>query len=731
MAKSNIIKLMSWNANSIKNKLNELIYYIKINQLDVIGINETKLDSQYSMKIPGYIVYRSDRTANGGGVAMIIRKDIKHHVKPLTLENIESVSVCIQTKVGEICVISAYLPPGKELSQKDLREITKCHNKYVLMGDLNARHKSWNCISSNKKGKDLLEYCLNKNITIAAPNGVTHYPKRGLPSVIDLFLIKNIENHGKPESVCELSSDHNPITLNLFQKIDEKEGTIKYNLNKTEWSKFASTLDAQIDLNFEIKNEQELDKQLNRFLNIIKLAVEKSTPRIKKQQSQYEIPPNIKSLIKKKNACRKRYYKTRDRAYKLMLVSLTQSVKRKLSEWRNKQWQFKLENAKAGDTSLWQLLKNRKTLKSQIPPIYQQNEYVFKDKDKLNLIAEHFERVHNSNNEMGSINHQKKIVKSVTKYFHENKIDKKEVKLTSPKEIHSIIKSFSSNKAPGADEVTYLTMKKLTRKGLIFLTKIANSTMLLGYYPKEWKAAKVLAIPKPNKNPSLPESYRPISLLSHISKVIEKIIERRLATEINKSNQLMNEQFGFRSKHNTEMQLARVINNVTENYNCNKHTGAIFLDIEKAFDCVWHYGLLHKLINLELPKYIIHILKSYLSGRTMYIEYNGVASKTINVTAGVPQGSVLGPKLYNIYINDMPRAKHVNLGLFADDTVLYTNSYRVDTITTRLENTVTKINRYFMKWKIRMNKSKTEAILFTKRYPEIKRNLKIEDCEVE
>lgn len=173
------------------------------------------------------------------------------------------------------------------------------------------------------------------------------------------------------------------------------------------------------------------------------------------------------------------------------------------------------------------------------------------------------------------------------------------------------------------------------------------------------------------------------------------------------------EQFGFRKGHNTAHQLTRVTKIIKQNKLESKSTAMALLDVEKAFDNVWHDGLIHKLYLYGFPMYLIKIIQHYLSERSFRVFLNGIASGLFNIDAGVPQGSILGPLLYNIFTSDLPTLPGNGvLSLFADDTAVIYKGKITRYLVGRLQKGLDVLSEYFGDWKIRINAAKTQTIIF-------------------
>jgi hypothetical protein len=186
-----------------------------------------------------------------------------------------------------------------------------------------------------------------------------------------------------------------------------------------------------------------------------------------------------------------------------------------------------------------------------------------------------------------------------------------------------------------------------------------------------WKHAWVISILKPGKDTALPSSYWSISLLDTIGKIFEKILLARILHEVSERGQLRDEQFGSRPRHSTPLQLARLVERITRNFGLKRLTGAVFLDVAKAFDTVWIDGLVYKLTLLNFPSYIVHTISPYLGDRTFEASFQTATSSSRVMRAGVAQGGLLSPVLFSLYVNDKPSpSHHVELALYADDTAI-------------------------------------------------------------
>ena len=255
----------------------------------------------------------------------------------------------------------------------------------------------------------------------------------------------------------------------------------------------------------------------------------------------------------------------------------------------------------------------------------------------------------------------------------------------SNEEIVEIIKSLE-NKSTGPSSIPLKMLSVIPDLITLPLAYIINMSFLTGEYPDMLKIVKVIPIHKGGSTQDI-NNYRPISLLSIFNKIIEKLVHRRLYNFLLEHNILYQSQFGFRKNNSTVYALAQITEMIKVSIDSGKFGRGIFVDLRKAFDTVNHEILLSKLEHYGIRDSMLNWLRSYLTDRKQFVTINGNSSELLNNNCGVPQGSVLGPLLFLLYINDLPNISRVlNFYLFADDTNIYYESKSL----IELERTINK-----------------------------------------
>lgn len=234
------------------------------------------------------------------------------------------------------------------------------------------------------------------------------------------------------------------------------------------------------------------------------------------------------------------------------------------------------------------------------------------------------------------------------------------------------------------------------------------------FFPDLWKSTVIIPIHKPGKKANDPTSYRPISLLSVLWKIAEVSIRDRLLNFLDEHNKLIPHQFGFRKQLSTTHQLLRVTELIADGFTQKMHTGALFLDIAKSFDRDWIKGLAYKLIHLGTPNYLIPLIYSYLTDRTFTVKLLNTISSPRRILAGTPQGNVLAPLLFNIYINDIPQHQTTTLALFADDTAILGKHQNLNFVRCFLQRHIGLMEQWLQKWKILIYVDKSVAVIFSR-----------------
>ena len=288
------------------------------------------------------------------------------------------------------------------------------------------------------------------------------------------------------------------------------------------------------------------------------------------------------------------------------------------------------------------------------------------------------------------------------------------IKLTETVHYMNKIKS----KAAGPSGMNTILIKHTPLKTAIHVTRLLNASLSTGHFPQPLKKAKIFLLPKQGKNLTNPHSYRPISLLEPFSKLLERIIKNRLVNHI-EGRQVNPNQFGFRPAKSTEDIILLSLQYLDLHIKKHKRTGSVSLDVAKAFDKVWHNGLIYKIhTQYNLPLLIKKLLSHFLTNRTFQITHKNINSYQFSSRAGVPQGSVLSPLLYTLYTNDTPQPLNQKtlLMMYADDITILTNAHTNLQLNNQIRAELTQLDNYQAHWLIETNKNKS-AIVFYKQHP--------------
>ena len=489
-------------------------------------------------------------------------------------------------------------------------------------------------------------------------------------------------------------------------------------------------------------DEAVLDNKALEFESCIREAFETACPLVRVKQYQTSASKEAVALIKLKRQARRKAQK--DPAYKTTFRKLQRQVKLMLDKERSLAWKLATEELNEHDGSkFWKtfnkLTGTGKSSNKRVPnltiegigktncptevanafansllDIHQTPEDPLFDKD----FKKHVEAVIEEKKDFFSPVFSTRAAYDAAEGLSAS--DVPDCALTDPidiVEINSAIKKCKGKSAPGPDGISFAVIKKLPEYTLLSLLLLFNHCLAFGYFPRRWKQANGIMLTKPGKDASLAKNYRTISLLVATGKLFERILNARLMCHLQHEKFFNDWQRGYLpGKHSSEIifRLTEEIEYSKLSKNSSWHTTVVSLDVEKAFDAVWHDGLRYKLMQIGLPPGICRILSSFLRDRTVTVKIRDTLSKPVPLRAGTPQGSVLSPLLYIIYVNDAPLgvSNGVRSGQYADDITSWTTSKGPKISQVQIQKTLSAIEKWCYLWHIKINGGKTQLVTF-------------------
>lgn len=704
-----------WNANGLGQRISEVEAFLTHEKIDICLIAETHSTRTSVYKINGYRCYHTPHPSGRGrgGSAIFVKETIKHYEQEkIEKDTMQITTISVSIKNREFNISAIYCPPRHSLRKEDYLELLVfLGNHFILGGDFNAKHPYWGSRLTTAKGKALFDAGKSLSCEFFSSGTPTYWPTDTgkTPDLIDFFVGKGISsNYIHVRDSGSLMSDHSAIVMTLSDDIVQKNDPPTLVNRKTDWQNFKTHMEEGINLGTPLRTVEQLEDETASFVRLIQQAAWAATPAMDKKRTVNTVYPlEIRELISKKRRARKRWQRTRAPQDKEEMNRLSNQLRAAIREMKNEtftRYINSLTAEKDTEYSLWKASKGLKRPQAQNSPIKaDERTWARSDKQKADLFAAHLaetfkpfpRQTMDENINLTNVNADADGISPVT--FSE---------------LESEIKNLKTRKAPGFDLITGQVVKQLPEKAKRKLLYLINATFRLRCVPTIWKVAEVIMILKPGKEPTEAKSYRPISLLPVLSKLMEKLLLKRLKILIDQRNLIPDHQFGFREQHSTIDQVHRIASEIEKALENKKVCSAVFLDVAQAFDKVWHGGLEYKL-QRDLPTKYFEILKSYINGRHFRVKHEEEYSSLKSIDSGVPQGSVLGPILYLLYTRDLPPVEDGVTATFADDTALIAVADTAEESANMLQSHLDKVSRWTKQWRIRLNEAKSAHVNFT------------------
>lgn len=741
--------ILHLNIRSLKKNFESFKSFIpKLNfQFSIICLTETwcrdgEFKSNSNFLLEGYRSFHQSRagTQRGGGLCIFVHDSLSVKFrKDLCYNNADCESVCVEilTETSKnIIVNNIYRPPAGNIKQfksylkNFLKELNNTHKTIFTVGDFNIDLLD----QTNIMVKRYLDTLIQNNIlpTITKPTRVT----RTTSTLIDNILT-NRPLYAETGIITTDISDHFPIFLICQQNINtakpsaERIKIPKRYINERSTNYFRQLL-SETDWDL-IESCDDASDAYDLFERFFLKNYEKAFPKIEVEikRKSFENPWMTKGFLKSSKRKQKLYQKFLKRKtfeseekYK-NYKSLFEKIKRNL-----KKLHYQKEFAKnVGDSkNTWNTIKNiigkDITRKGSPDKLLSDSNTISNKKTMTDVFNDFFINV--------GPNLAAKIPQSTRNY--KSFLDRSESAMeTSPltrEELKTAFNTLKKNKSPGVDDINVNVVKQvfdIIEGPLRFIFKLSLET---GIVPDKLKIARVTPIFKAGDD-KVTSNYRPISILPCLSKLLERVMYNRLYKHLTNNDLLYEKQFGFQKQHSTEHAVMSLTNDISDAFNNDQYTLGLFIDLSKAFDTVDHNILLTKLENYGVRDSNLHWFRSYLTNRKQRVELDKETSTEQKIKCGVPQGSILGPLLFILYVNDIYKTSAIlKFILFADDTNIFFSNHNINELFRIINRELTLIEEWFKCNKLSLNTNKTKYTLFVKPSKRDDLPLKLPDLKI-
>ena len=683
------------------------------NNIAIAAIQESKLtSSSKDINTNNYTLVRKDRGTNkGGGLAFLVHNSIPFHEEPTpnTLINdphLETLTISIESgdkNCNNLQVRNIYIPPVSSCQQQyspPIQEIfTDLNNTSLILGDINAHHPNWFSEGNeDARGRDFADIINDKPFGIINEDTPTRIAANSRSSP-DISLVSNsllATSEWKAET--KLSSDHLPITINLKATIKKIKSQDKQYINfeKANWESFYKFTEEKFADAYHTNN---VHKDERFFRNIIQKAAKQFIPSGRIMKVVNEIPTAATNLMDERDQLR------HNNPANPRIQELNREINIKINEHKQNKWKEHLDKCKANSKKLWSTVKNLTNKPSQ--PNNQGISFNNKIYNNPKKLANKFNKQFTPTSNKKPTQHTRNILRNLKK-----KPTDPEINIT-PEQTAKAIRSAKNSKALGPDGISPLMLKHLGPNAIKYLTKLYNRVVNTATTPAVWKQSRIIALLKPGKPTDQGSSHRPISLLSPPAKILESI----LLPEITEAINLPRHQHGFRKCHSTATALHEISTHITDGLNKKQpvdRTVAVAIDLSKAFDTVDHDLLMEDIHNLQLNGNIKRFLCSYIRGRQTYVEFRGSKSTFRKMRQGVPQGGVLSPLLFNLYMAKMPQPPgNIKLSGYADDNTILNSGKHYKPLCDEINLYLNILDDWFKSRNLMISPSKSTATIFT------------------